>query len=157
MVGYLLQQSLSDFGHVSRGICKRNADLFLMDVVEHFKICRQKGSITAEVDGQKVNFSGDELVSMNIWGFMPSFFDYLEDYFKTFIKENVNRIKAEFYIPYVANELIRNGKAEIKVLESREKWFGVTYIEDKEYVVSKIRELIDRGVYRENLRAAIKA
>lgn len=151
MVGYLLKQTLSDFGVVSRGICKGDDQQFLVDVVENFKILEEDGIYKGEVDEQKVIYKGDELVSMNIWGFMPSFFNYLEEYFKVFIKQNVHQLKAEFYIPFVANELIKSGRATVKVLKSIEKWFGVTYKEDKPYVVQKIRELIDKGVYPDQL------
>lgn len=151
MVGYQLKQTLSDFGHVSRGICQHNADNYLEDVVEHTHIQKTEENIIGEVDGKQVIFDGLESVSMNIWGFKPSFFDYLEKYFSDFIRQNINNPAAEFYIPFVANEVIKHQQGVIKVLKSEDHWFGVTYKEDKEFVVEKIKKLIGQGRYPESL------
>ena len=88
---------------------------------------------------------------MNIWGFTPSYFDFLDKYFIDFIKENSGNPKAEFYIPFVVNELIKTKQAKLKVLESKDLWFGVTYKEDKDLAVQNIADLIEKGVYPERL------
>ena len=88
---------------------------------------------------------------MNLWGFTPDYFRYSEELFRTFLSENIDRPKAEFYIPYVVNELIVGGRATVEVLDTTAKWFGVTYAEDRPGVVAKIRALVDAGEYPEKL------
>ena len=152
MVGYGLQHTLSDHGYVSRGVCETDKNNYLETVIERTHIEKVDGNILTELDGgSKMEMTGKEVVSMNIWGFTPSYFDFLEKYFEAFIRKNAGNSKAEFYIPFVVNELIKTGKAKLKVLESKDRWFGVTYKEDKELAVRNIAGLIKKGVYPEKL------
>ena len=152
MVGYGLQYTLSEHGYVSRGVCETDKNNYLKTVIERTHIEKVDGNILTELDdGSKMKMTGKEVVSMNIWGFTPSYFDFLEKYFEAFIRQNAGNPKAEFYIPFVVNELIKTGKAKLKVLESKDLWFGVTYKEDKELAVRNIAGLIKKGVYPEKL------
>ncbi|MCD4789172.1 MAG: nucleotidyltransferase [Bacteroidales bacterium] len=152
MVGYDLQYTLSEHGYVSRGVCETDKNNYLKTVIERTHIEKVDGNILTELDdGSKMKMTGKEVVSMNIWGFTPSYFDFLEKYFEAFIRQNAGNPKAEFYIPFVVNELIKTGKAKLKVLESKDLWFGVTYKEDKELAVRNIAGLIKKGVYPEKL------
>ncbi|MCD4747604.1 MAG: nucleotidyltransferase [Bacteroidales bacterium] len=152
MIGYDLINTLSDFGSVSRGICEIDNDNFLKSVTEKTQIEKiPNGIVYKDEEENLIPFTGKEIVSMNIWGFTPSIFSYLEFYFNKFIHENSESLKAEFFIPSIINAIVNNKKARLKVLESKNKWFGITYKEDKENAIQKIRELINTGVYPENL------
>ena len=152
MVGYKLKYTLSEHGYVSRGVCETDDEGFLKTVVERTHIERVDGKIITKLDdGTEMALTGEEDVSMNIWGFTPSYFDFLEKAFVKFIEENSGDPKAEFYIPTVVNDLIANDEIKLKVLESGDKWFGVTYKEDKDEAVKNIAELIKQGVYPEKL------
>jgi UTP-glucose-1-phosphate uridylyltransferase len=152
MVGYHLKNTLSEHGFVSRGICETDAEAFLKTVVERTHIEKSNGKIFSQIDeNTSMELTGNEVVSMNIWGFTPSYFRFLETYFNKFIRENVTNPKGEFYIPYVVNELINRNEIKLKVLESKDHWFGVTYKEDKEMAVNSIRNLISKGIYPEKL------
>ncbi len=152
MVGYGLEHTLSEHGHVSRGVCEKDENDFLQTVVERTQIERINGKIMTKIsETEEMELTGKEVVSMNTWGFSPSFFNYLESYFAEFIKANADNPKAEFYIPTVVNELIQNGEITLKVLESKDLWFGVTYKEDKDSAVTSINALIRDGVYPERL------
>ena len=152
MIGYRLDTTLSDFGSVARGVCQTDKDGYLQGVVERTSIERDSsGNIFFDDGGEKVKLTGSEVVSMNYWGFTTSVFDYMEKEFVDFIKKNASDPKAEFYIPTVANKLIHEGKIKLKVLESADKWFGVTYSEDKPLAVKNINRLIEQGVYPEKL------
>lgn len=153
MVGYKLKNTLSDNGHVARGICTVKND-FLLDVVERTKIIKKKDiALYTEDDKEWEELNLEAIVSMNMWGFMPSIFQNIEEDFKSFLsKELVNNpLRAEFYIPKVVNNLLMNKKAQVKVMLSTEKWYGVTYKEDKEEVKNAIAKLVSMGVYPENL------
>ena len=151
MVGYQLDQTLSDNGYVSRGVCLSDAEGNLIDAVEHTSIERKGGKIIATLENEEKILNGKETVSMNFWGFLPSYFDFLEESFTDFIQENKEQLKAEFYIPFVVNDLIKAEKAKVKVLESTEKWFGVTYKEDKAETIENIKTLISEGKYPKKL------
>ncbi len=151
MVGYLLKNTLSDFGSVSRGVCSSDANGFLTDVVERTSIEKKDGKVFYMEGEKKVEIDENSIVSMNFWGFTPIFFEQLEKDFKKFIIENANQLKAEFFIPLVVNNLIKSNQADIKVLKSTAKWFGVTYQEDKPVTIKRVKELIKQGVYPENL------
>ncbi len=152
MVGYRLDNTLSENGSVARGVCKTNDDDYLEEVTEHTKIYRENGKIISLLDdGSKIEFKGDEPVSMNFWCFKPEIFPALKSQFTTFLQERGNEPKSEFFIPLPVTTLIRSGKIKMKVLHSREAWFGVTYKEDKPVVEKKIRDLIAAGVYPEKL------
>ncbi len=151
MIGYHLNKTLSEYGYVSRGVCQTNSKGYLVDVVEREKIAIQNEKITYEKDDEFIELTGNETVSMNFWGFQPSYFKYVKDQFTKFLKDNINKPKSEFYIPYSVNKLIKENKIKLKVLESDAKWFGVTYKEDKPVVIQKIQELVGQGVYPEKL------
>ena len=152
MVGYGLKNTLSEHGFVSRGVCETDGDGFLETVVERTHIEKMENKIISRIDeNTTMELSGNEVVSMNVWGFTPSFFEYLENYFYWFIQTNADNPKGEFYIPYVVNDLIEKQKIRLKVLESKDGWFGVTYKEDKELAVQNIADLIEKGVYPEKL------
>jgi len=147
MVGYPVKNTLSEYGTVSRGICNTDSQGNLTTVVERTKIIRENGKIVFIEDDQKTEIAENTPVSMNFWGFTPSFFKYLEDYFTEFLHENINKPKAEFLIPWVVDQLIKNKAAQTKVLTSDAQWFGVTYKEDRPAVVQKFQDLTDKGEY----------
>ncbi len=152
MVGYQLQNTLSDFGSVSRGICQADPDNLLKKIVETTKI-HKKGTqiISVEPDGSEKQLTGNEIVSMNTWGFKPSIFEVLEEKFSLFLKENINNPKSEIYIPSVVYEMIQEKRATVKILKANSPWFGVTYKEDTPFVVAKLNQLISEGVYPQKL------
>jgi len=152
MVGYQLKNTLSDHGYVSRGQCTSNENGFLKDVIERTHIEKKpKGIFFEDEDKKELQLDENTLVSMNFWGFTPHFFMELKQRFPQFIEANKNKLKAEFFIPTVVNEMIEEGIAKTKVLESNATWFGVTYQEDRPVVVESIRELIREGKYPEKL------
>lgn len=152
MVGYRVGNTLSDSGSVSRGVCEVDAENNLTNVVERTSIERKEGTIYfADENGKDVAIPDTTPVSMNMWGFTPDFFDYSEEAFKVFLQERGQELKSEFFIPLVVNDLIVEGKAICKVLDTPAKWFGVTYSEDRPEVVEKINQLIKDGVYPEKL------
>ena len=149
LVGYKLENTLSDHGTVNRGICKVDAQNYLVDVIETIKIGRDEdGIITYPVDDNSQNTLAPEtIVSMNFWGFTPRFFDYSEEYFKIFLDERGHEMKSEYFIPLGVSYMIENKLAKLKTLTSNAEWFGVTYREDKPFVVQKLNQLIARGEY----------
>ncbi len=152
MVGFALRNTLSEHGHVARGVCDVGADGRLKSVVERTAIEKTgKGARFATADNVWHTLTGDELVSMNIWGLTPSLFEPLGCEFGVFLKANGGNPKAEFFLPTVVDGLIGAGKASVKVLNTPEHWFGVTYPQDKDVVVAGIRRLVDQGVYPERL------
>ncbi len=152
MVGFTLKNTVSQHGHVARGICHADTDGLLDTIVERTRIeCRADGIGYIEKDGPWTQLSGNELVSMNFWGFKPSIFANLDEQFGLFLKTSGNDLKAEFFIPTVVDTLIRKGIARARVLHSSGQWFGVTYPQDKEPVVARVRELLRAGAYPENL------
>ena len=142
MAAFQLDKTLSDFGSVSRGICEKNFNQ-LVNVVETHDINKVENK-KIECD-RDIDLSGDELVSMNMWGFKPSIFSYLEDMFSDFLSENISELKSEFLIPSVVNSLVEKKIEKVNVLETKSKWFGVTYIEDKPFVKKQIENLIQSG------------
>ncbi len=151
MVGYLLKNTISEFGSVSRGVCSLDENSFLTGVVERTSIVRKGDKIVYEENGSEVEIDENSIVSMNFWGFTPRFFEQLDRDFRKFIVENANQLKAEFFIPLVVNNLIKSNEASIKVLKSTAQWFGVTYREDKPVTIQKVKELVEKGIYPENL------
>ena len=152
MVGFYLKNTLSDHGYVSRGVCERGADGMLKTVLEMTKIYRTPtGAENREVEGAYVPLTGDEVVSMNFFGFTPDVFVHLRAAFVKFLQERGQDLKAECYVPASIDALIQVGKADVRVLESNDSWFGVTYPEDKADVVAAIRALVDRGAYPSSL------
>lgn len=150
MVGYKLKNTLSEHGTVSRGVC-RVISGFLTDVVERTSIRRKDDVVVFEDEGEEQVIDEDAVVSMNFWGFTPKYFKQSEEDFRKFIAENADQLKAEFYIPTVVNNLIKSGKATCRMLTSEDQWFGVTYQEDKPVTIEKIRQLVEEGIYPENL------
>lgn len=149
MVGFVLKNTLSENGGVTRGICKVDDAHMLTDIVETQNIIKtEDGAAILEKDGLK-EIDVDSEVSMNMWGLTPDFFDILEKGFKDFLKQTKpDDLKAEYLLPTIIGNLLREGKVEVKVLQSKDKWFGVTYKEDKEAVVNSIKELIKLGYYQ---------
>lgn len=152
MVGFQLEKTLSEFGFVSRGVCATDASFNLVAANEITHIERtDKGIISKLPDGSTEVLDGKSYVSMNCWGFTTSLFDYLKAGFIEFLQNNVTNPKAEFYIPFMVNELIENGEVKVKVLKGTSEWFGMTYQQDRELAVDTIRSLIKEGAYPESL------
>jgi len=152
MVGFVLRNTLTEHGSVARGVCQLNAGDMLAHVVERTRIEKNgTGAVFIDDAGQTTALTGDELVSMNMWGFTPAIFDALERYFVEFLKHRGPDPKAEYFIPTVIDAMIRNGEARVKVLRTPAHWFGVTYPQDKPLVTQGIRALIDQGVYPSRL------
>ena len=156
MVGFVLRNTLSEFGSVARGVCKTNHDGFLESVTELTKIERDAhahggGAKTIGPDGKALALTGDETVSMNMGGVTPALFGDLKKSFAEFLTKHGAEEKSEFYIPAAVNDLVRAGRARVKVLRTPDPWFGVTYREDRPFVVEGIRKLIAHGDYPEKL------
>lgn len=153
MGGFILENTLSDNGTVTRGVCQVNEDGTLRDVTETFDIEWKDGSLKAnDEQGNPVSVNPDQHVSMNMWGLPPRFLEKLETGFPEFLDQiPEGNLKAEYLLPRIIDKLIKSGKGKVKVLETRDKWFGVTYQEDKAAVVDSIRRLIEEGVYKEKL------
>ncbi|MCF0164493.1 MAG: nucleotidyltransferase [Bacteroidales bacterium] len=147
IVGYSLKNTLSEFGTVSRGICQVDANGYLTGIQERTSIGYFDGKVKYDDGGEKVEVDPDSCVSMNYWAFTPDYFEHSERIFKDFLVESAGKLKAEFFIPYAVDRLISEKKATVKVLECEAKWFGVTYKEDRPFVVEKINKLIEAGVY----------
>ena len=148
MAAFQLDKTLSDYGSVSRGICEQNLNQLVTVVETHGIKKSSAGNIECDRD---ILLLGNELVSMNMWGFMPSIFDHLEKMFNEFLDENISDLKSEFLIPSVVNDLIEKNIEKVQVLKTKSAWFGVTYIEDKPFVKNQIKELIQTGIYPEKL------
>ncbi len=152
VMGYKLTKTLSDHGTVNRGVCKSDDNNNLVNIKECKKIARNSdGKISYFENDTEVFIPEDSLVSMNMWGFYPSYFDYFEEQFTLFLKEHGKEDTSEYYIPDLIDYLIKEGKANIPVLSSDSDWFGVTYQEDKPFVVERLEDLIKRGNYPQNL------
>jgi dTDP-glucose pyrophosphorylase len=152
MVGFTLRNTLSDFGSVARGVCRTDEREHLKGVRELTKIERDgAGAKNTAATGPGIRLTGDEVVSMNFWGFTPDVFGRLRDQFTEFLKLNGCHLTAECYIPSTVNELIVAGQMEVKVLRTGDSWFGVTYREDRPRVVESIQQLIARGAYPQKL------
>jgi NDP-sugar pyrophosphorylase family protein len=147
MVGFRLLNTLSEFGSVARGVCDCDAEGYLSSITELTEVGRADGGAAAK--GQEL--SGDEIVSMNMWGFTPAIFAHLERLFADFIKVSGQQEKSEFFIPTAVNELVSSRQARVKMLRTPDSWFGVTYREDRPRVMDSIRRLIADGDYPENL------
>ena len=152
MVGFRVGNTLSESGTVARGICSTNDQGHLTTVVERTEIMRVNGPVCYKDEkGEWVAVADNTPVSMNMWGFTPDYFTYSENYFVDFLKENIDKPKAEFYIPLLVNKLITEETATVKVLDTTSRWFGVTYAADRQGVVDKIRALVDAGEYPSKL------
>ena len=149
MVGYPVENTLSKFGHVSRGICKLDENGYLVEIHERTRVARFGQGARYTEDGEHwIEIPRGTPVSMNMWGFTPSLFSELEARFRRFLQENrTNLVGAEFYLPEVVGALVREGRAAVRVLSSHEPWFGITYQEDRPRVEKAIGDLIRQGVY----------
>lgn len=155
MVGYKLENTLTDNGHVARGVCVTDEDGHLVKINERTHIeKREDGAAYTEDDGKTwVEIPEGSTVSMNMWGFSASILKELKDRFSKFLDENLesNPLKCEYFLPFVVDELLTEKKATVKVLKSMDKWYGVTYKEDKPVVVAAIQKLKDEGLYPQKL------
>jgi len=153
IIGYEIGKTLSDFGAVSRGVCKVDAQGNLEEIVERTKVFREGDAIVYEEGDKHYPLSFETPVSMNFWGFTPAVFKITEDLFKVFALEHKDQPKAEFFIPLIGENLVKSNTASFKVVPTSNQWFGVTYKEDKPYVQASIDQLIKDGVYPEKLWA----
>lgn len=155
MVGYILSNTLTENGYVSRGICEMDKDAFLTGITERTHIeQRDMGVQFTEDDGQTwEDIAADSIVSMNMFGFTASMLKELECRFPEFLEKGLkeNPMKCEYFLPSVVSDLIEEDKADVKVLRSEDRWYGITYKEDKEAVVSAVQKLKDTGVYQQHL------
>ena len=154
MVGFRVGNTLSENGTVARGICSKDNEGHLTEVVERTEIMRVDGKVCyKDEEGKWVAVEDHTPVSMNMWGFTPDYFEYSDEYFKEFLSDakNMENLKAEFFIPLVVNNLIHEGTATVKVLDTTSKWFGVTYAADRQATVDRIQKLIEEGVYPNRL------
>ncbi len=152
MAGFLLKNTLSDNGGVTRGICRTDHKDCLLGIRETYNICKTAEGAASVSDGVSIPLDLNSRVSMNMWGLQPEFLDVLEDGFVEFLKGvEPGDIKKEYLLPTMIDQLIQQKKAEVTVLETNSNWFGVTYQEDKQTVVEAFRDLIARGVYKEKL------
>ena len=152
MCGFILRQTLSDHGSVARGVCSVDMNGYLTGVEELTKIEKSgNAAINFNPDGSQRDLTGDEIVSMNYWGFTPTIFSHLERLFKEFLDEHISEEKSEFYLPFAVNDLIGENISKVKVLKTPDSWFGVTYRPDREKVVSGIQDLVATGMYPDKL------
>ena len=152
VMGYKLTNTLSDHGTVNRGVCEADENGNLAFIKECKKVSRDENGIISYPEGDdKVELGEDSLVSMNMWGFYPSYFEYFNRNFKEFLDKEGNNPTSEYYIPDLIDYLMNNDKAVVKVLSSDSDWFGVTYQEDKPFVVERLNNLIKSGFYPEKL------
>ena len=156
MVWYVLENTLTENGHVARGVCVTDEKNFLTDINERTRIERRADGTAAYTEDEGATWTtipAGSIVSMNLWGFSASLLKELKERFPKFLEANMasNPLKCEFFLPSVVNELLDEGKATVEVLESADRWYGVTYKEDKEFVVNAIKGLKDSGLYPQHL------
>ena len=149
LVGFELDNTLSESGGVSRGLCTADSDNYLTHVEEHHNVEKaEDGKVYADNSkGERIEVNGKALCSMNMWGFTPDYFDNSKDVFTEFLKENINELKKEFYIPYAVDYMIKNNLAKTELLSTPSRWLGVTYKQDRPGVVAKFKEFADTGIY----------
>lgn len=152
MVGFTLRNTLSDHGSVARGVCTTNENSLLTHIDEMTNLSRAgSGALYTREDGSVLNLTGDEPVSMNMWGFTPRLFDHLDRVFQEFLRTSGTELKSECFIPLTVGQLITEKHVTCKVLRSNSTWFGVTYKEDKEIVQGSIAALVEKGKYPQSL------
>ena len=154
MVGFRVDNTLSESGTVSRGVCENDENKHLKSVVERTKIQRMDGQVKyLNENDEWVAIPDTTPVSMNFWGFTPDYFAHSDEFFKSFLSDpkNIENLKSEFFIPLMVDKLINDGTATCEVLDTTSKWFGVTYPEDRPDVVAKLQKLADDGVYPEKM------
>jgi choline kinase len=145
MIGFILDKTLSERGHVNRGVCEMDEGGYLTGIEEVLKIRTEGGKIIS--DSRTEALRGDEVVSMNFWGFHPNLFNYLEESFPAFVKANLDNPKAEYFIPVIIDELIKSKLIRLKVFTSPHRWYGVTYKEDAMMVKKAFKSFQEEGVY----------
>jgi UTP-glucose-1-phosphate uridylyltransferase len=152
MVGFVLRNTLSDFGPVSRGVCQVDGNDFLQGIVELTNIMRDGAhAMNTDATGRVTKLSGDEVVSMNMWGFGPHIFEQLREMFQEFLGRCGSDLSSESYLPSAVNELVLAGRAHVRVLRTNDLWCGITYREDHPRVVERISQLIRDGFYPKRL------
>lgn len=153
MVGFKAENTLTENGHVARGVCQINSAGYLTDIVERSKIARRQGKIMfTEDDETWTEIPEGSTVSMNCWGFTKEMMKELDLRFEKFLEKNKDNLsKCEYFLPFVVDDLLKEGKAKVKVLETKEKWYGVTYKADKEIVVDALKKKTQLGVYPEKM------
>ena len=155
MVGYLLGNTVTDNGHVSRGVCAMNENGELVSVTERTRIEKRDGGIAFTEDGGETwtSVPADTVVSMNMWGFTRSILEEIKKGFPAFLEEGikVNPMKCEYFLPAVVSRLLAEDRATVSVLKSQDKWYGITYKEDKPVIVEALQKMKDRGIYPQNL------
>ncbi|UCG48037.1 MAG: hypothetical protein JSU94_21480 [Phycisphaerales bacterium] len=152
MIGYTLADTLSEYGSVARGVCRCDERMFLKEIVERKKVEKTRlGVRYIDDDGAEHLLTGREVVSMNLWAFQPSVFAHLRSSFRQFLERRGHEDGSELFIPDAVDELIKSGRATVKVLRTGERWFGVTFRRDAAVATRCIAELIDEGIYPEKL------
>jgi hypothetical protein len=151
MVGYAIQDVLSENGTVSRGVCSTNENGQLIGMVERTSIAREGEKILSKGENELFEIPENTPVSMNFWGFHPAVFGDIQSMWNEFLPANLSNLKSEFYIPTVANNLITAGKAAFEILPGGKVWFGVTYTEDRPVVIEALQKLHAKGEYPANL------
>ncbi|MCR4676071.1 MAG: hypothetical protein K5634_02435 [Sphaerochaetaceae bacterium] len=150
MVGYILKNTMSPVGSVSRGVC-RVEDGYLVNMRENTKIEFDSEGIVSHLPEGDTRLTGEEIVSMNFFGFTPSAFDYMQGYWERFVKDNISEPKKEVLLPNCAGEIVSTGSGTMKVFSTQDRWFGMTYKEDRETVRKNLAEKTEKGLYPEKL------
>lgn len=149
MVGFVLKNTLSENGGVTRGICKVDDNQMLTEIVETSNIVKTEDGAAVQGGDALIPVDVNSVVSMNMWGLKPDFFDILEKGFAEFVaSQEDGNLKGEYLLPTIIGDLLKEGKVDVKVLKSHDKWFGVTYKEDKELVVKEVKKLVEQGMYQ---------
>jgi UTP-glucose-1-phosphate uridylyltransferase len=152
LIGYKLFNTISDYGSVSRGVCEVDKNNYITNIVERTEIKKDNGKIVFKDENESwKELTGSEIISMNMFAFKQTIFNQFSNSFNQFLKMQGSDMKAEFYIPTVVDELIQSNKGKVKVVETKEQWFGLTYKEDKKIVAKKIEELVKQGKYPQKL------
>ncbi|MDD5507862.1 MAG: sugar phosphate nucleotidyltransferase [Bacteroidales bacterium] len=151
LMGYLVRNTLSEHGSVTRGVCQVDHDDYLIGIEERFHILKTKKGIIYRENEQDYPLDENTIVSMNMWGFTPSLFDFLDRGFREFLQENASLPKAEFLLPSVINDLLQRHLIRAKILKTNAIWFGLTYHEDRQKVIDTIRNLVSQGLYPASL------
>lgn len=148
MIGFVLEKTLSENGGVTRGVCRVGTDGMLQEIIETQNIRKAGSTALAERDGQSVSLDLNSPVSMNMWGLSPEFFDILNEEFEHFLSvTDKDDLKAEYLLPVLVGQLLKEQRIQVKVLRSEDEWFGVTYKEDRESVTKAVNKLVEKGVY----------
>ena len=152
MVGFVLKNTLSENGGVTRGICRVDENGMLQEIIETHNIEKDGDKAVVREGDIETEYDADSPVSMNMWGLTPEFFAILKNGFEQFLnKTDMEDLKAEYLLPTIIGELLKEGTVSVKVLKSEDQWFGVTYKEDRETVVEAVKSLIDKGIYPDKL------